>query len=78
MRPASWDDAELLQILGQSQMDRLRDDVALLDTAGTPFDREGFLAGQITPVFFGSAMTNCGLEPLLDHFVDLAPARARA
>jgi peptide chain release factor 3 len=74
MRKADWDDAELLEILGQSQMDRLRDDVALLDTAGTPFDRESFLAGQITPVFFGSAMTNCGLEPLLDHFVDLAPA----
>ena len=74
MREANWDDARLLEVLGQSQMDRLRDDVALLETAGTPFDRERFLAGQITPVFFGSAMTNCGLEPLLDHFVDLAPA----
>ncbi len=45
----------------------------LLETAGTGFDREQFLAGQLTPVFFGSAMTNCGLDPLLDHFVDLAP-----
>jgi peptide chain release factor 3 len=74
MRQANWDDAELLEVLGKSQLQRLRDEVALLETAGTPFDRERFLAGQITPVFFGSAMTNCGLEPLLDHFVDLAPA----
>ena len=41
-------------------------------TAGNPFDPQAFQAGQVTPVFFGSAMNNFGLEPFLDHFVDLA------
>ena len=39
----------------------------------TPFDREIFQRGEVTPVFFGSAMTNFGVEPFLDHFVELAP-----
>jgi len=46
MRQANWDDGELLKILGKSQLQRLRDEVSLLETAGTPFDREGFLAGR--------------------------------
>ncbi len=41
--------------------------------AGAPFDLERFLAGQLSPVFFGSAMTNFGIEPFLDRFVELAP-----
>ncbi len=73
MRPAAWDDAEMLATAGAAAVERAREDLALLDSAGDPFDREQFLAGQMTPVFFGSAMTNCGLDPLLDHFVDLAP-----
>ena len=45
----------------------------------TPSTASASWPGKLTPVFFGSAMTNCGLEPLLEHFVELAPrARARA
>jgi peptide chain release factor 3 len=74
MRPTDWTDPELQATVGSTEIARLRDELQLLETAGTPFDREAFLSGQMTPVFFGSAMTNCGLTPLLDHFVKLAPA----
>ncbi len=40
---------------------------------GTPFDLEEYRAGLQTPVFFGSALTNFGLEPFLQALVDLAP-----
>jgi len=51
----------------------LRDEVDLLDTAGETFSRERFLNGEMTPVFFGSALTNFGVEPFLNTFLDLAP-----
>jgi peptide chain release factor 3 len=49
------------------------DDLELLETAGNKFDYDAFLAGKITPVFFGSALTNFGVEPFFDNFVRLAP-----
>jgi peptide chain release factor 3 len=48
-------------------------DLELLDVAGNPFLREDFLRGEVTPVFFASALTNFGIESFLDAFVDLAP-----
>ncbi|MGD0836049.1 MAG: peptide chain release factor 3 [Polyangia bacterium] len=74
MCATAWDAPALVERVGAHRLARARDEAALLATAGNPFGRDQFLAGQITPVFFGSAMTNCGLEPLLDHFVELAPA----
>ena len=73
MHEGEWDDADLVAWVGANRLNKAREDLELLETAGTAFDREKFLAGQMTPVFFGSAMTNCGLAPLLDKFVDLAP-----
>ncbi|MBM4389630.1 MAG: peptide chain release factor 3 [Deltaproteobacteria bacterium] len=52
---------------------KLHDDVELLDVAGEGYDPERFLAGRQTPVFFGSALTNFGVEPFLDAMVDMAP-----
>lgn len=52
---------------------RLHEDLELLDGAGEPFDGTRFLAGKQTPVFFGSALTNFGVEPFLTAMVDLAP-----
>jgi peptide chain release factor 3 len=48
----------------------------LLDGVGVDFDGKAFLAGECTPVFFGSALTNFGVRPLLDAVVDLVPAPA--
>lgn len=49
------------------------EELELLELAGNAFDREKFLAGQITPVFFASALTNFGVEPFFDAFINLAP-----
>ena len=48
-------------------------DLELLEIAGNPFSREQFLQGEVTPVFFASALTNFGIESFLDAFVNLAP-----
>jgi peptide chain release factor 3 len=78
VREATWDDEEVVETLGETGLARTRDEIALLETAGNPFDAERFSAGEVTPVFFGSAMNNFGLEPFLDRFVDLAqPPRPR-
>jgi peptide chain release factor 3 len=48
--------------------------IALLDALGSDLDVESFLAGESTPVFVGSALTNFGVRHLLDAVIDLAPA----
>src|SRR6266446_1392553 len=52
---------------------RMVEELAMLDGAGAGFDHEAVLAGQLTPVFFGSAVNNFGVQLLLDSFLELAP-----
>ncbi|MCL1854297.1 MAG: peptide chain release factor 3 [Clostridia bacterium] len=52
---------------------RLRDEIELLDVAGDSFDREAVRNGQLTPLFFGSAVTNFGVEPFLEAFLSVTP-----
>ncbi len=52
------------------------DELELLDGAGGELDRKAFLAGESSPTFFGSALTNFGVGALLDAVADLAPAPA--
>ncbi|MBF0198717.1 MAG: peptide chain release factor 3 [Planctomycetes bacterium] len=59
--------------LSSEVIENLKEEIELLDEAGNTFTQEDFLAGKITPVFFGSAMINYGVEPLFDAFIDLAP-----
>ena len=47
------------------------EDVELLDIAGDEFDLEKVRKGELTPVFFGSALTNFGVEPFLNDFLKL-------
>src|SRR5437899_1998710 len=54
--------------------ERMVDELAMLDGAGAGFDHAAVLAGQLTPVFFGSAVNNFGVQLLLDSFLELAPA----
>lgn len=70
---AGIDDPSLESLIGEQPCQDLRDEVELLTGAGDGFERERFLTGQITPVFFGSALTNFGVEPFLRAFRDLAP-----
>ncbi|QDV33736.1 peptide chain release factor 3 [Tautonia plasticadhaerens] len=51
----------------------LLDEIALLDGAGEPFDPGRFLRAEVTPVLFGSALTNYGVEAFLDAFLSLSP-----
>ncbi len=73
---ASVDDPQLESLLGSSYCADLQNDIELLDIAGDAFDLKRFLAGQITPIFFGSALTNFGVESFLRYFLELAPAPA--
>ncbi len=73
VRVTSPDDPSLAAVIGQDLQQVLLDDLSLLEGAGTGFDREAFLQGRQSPVFFGSAVTNFGVQLFLDTFIDLAP-----
>ena len=67
------DDERLHELVDEHGYARFREGIELLDGAGESFDREAMLEGKITPVFFGSAVTNFGVRPFLDAFVEMAP-----
>ncbi|HEX9626128.1 MAG TPA: peptide chain release factor 3, partial [Acidiferrobacterales bacterium] len=67
------DNPRLDELLGD-QAAELRAEVELVRGASHAFDRDAYLAGTQTPVFFGSAINNFGVQELLDMFVDIAPA----
>ncbi len=73
MQLADIDDPALERSIGAHAYRELLDSLELLHGAGTEFDRDAFRQGEMTPVFFGSALTNFGIEPFLDRFVELAP-----
>ncbi|MEG0863771.1 MAG: peptide chain release factor 3 [Clostridia bacterium] len=52
---------------------RLADEIELLDEAGDAFDKQAVLDGRLTPLFFGSAVTNFGVEPFLEAFLSITP-----
>ncbi|MBI5451759.1 MAG: peptide chain release factor 3 [Gammaproteobacteria bacterium] len=56
-----------------SLVDEFRDEIELVRGASHPFDRSAYLRGELTPVFFGSAINNFGIRELLDAFVEYAP-----
>jgi peptide chain release factor 3 len=56
-----------------SASSQVLEELELINMAGNTFDRERFLRGEVTPVFFASALTNFGVEPFFDAFIDLAP-----
>ena len=64
-------DEKFREILGEGLHDKLMEDIELLDIAGDEFDVEKVRAGELTPVFFGSALTNFGVEPFLEHFLEM-------
>src|SRR3989344_4027319 len=53
--------------------DQLLEELDLLEMAGNAFSQDAFLRGEVTPVFFASALTNFGVEPFFDAFIHLAP-----
>ena len=65
------DDPDLDSKLFYGQKDQLFEDIELIDGAGNDFDIELVRKGELTPVFFGSALTNFGVEPFLQEFLEL-------
>lgn len=70
----SIDDPALALRIGEQVLADLRDELELVQGASHPFNAEDYLAGKQTPVFFGSAVNNFGVQLLLDFFVEHAPA----
>ena len=67
------DNPRLDEVLGGAAQE-LRDEIELVQGASHEFDIEEYLAGRLTPVYFGSAINNFGVQELLDDFVEQAPA----
>ena len=67
----SIDDPSLKDVIGESFYNQLIDEIELLDGASAEFDLEQVSNGELSPVFFGSALTNFGVETFLQHFLQM-------
>ena len=69
----AWDDNEaaVKEAIGDEFYEKLNEDIELMDMAGASFDLDMVRAGKLTPVFFGSALTNFGVEIFLKHFLKM-------
>ena len=65
--------AKLDEFLGKELAQEAREEIELITGTTNPFDINDFLEGKQTPVFFGSAINNFGIENLLDGFIQYAP-----
>ncbi len=66
------DNPQLDEVLG-TQAEELREEIELVQGASHSFDKDAYLRGELSPVFFGSAINNFGVQELLDYFVEYAP-----
>ena len=72
------DDPALSEFIGEDARENLLSEIELLDGASAEFDQEKVSAGQLSPVFFGSALTNFGVEIFLKYFLEMTtPPLAR-
>ena len=65
------DTDKLVSVIGQAAADKLMEEIELLDGASAEFDLDEVRSGNLTPVFFGSALTNFGVEDFLQHFLKM-------
>ncbi len=68
------DDPKIDELLPAEQAAKLREDIAMVRGLCPPFDREAYLEGSLTPVFFGSAVNNFGVQELLGGIGGFAPS----
>jgi peptide chain release factor 3 len=69
----SVDDPVFRELLGEPYYSRLIEEIELLDIAGDNFDLKKISKGELTPLFFGSAITNFGVEPFFMDFLNMSP-----
>jgi peptide chain release factor 3 len=67
------EDSNIKEIIGEDLHEKLLEEIELIEEAGEEFDLEKIKNGELTPVFFGSALTNFGVEPFLNEFLKLTP-----
>lgn len=67
------DKEKMVELIGENAAKELCDQVELLDMASYEFDLEKVLCGKLSPVFFGSALNNFGVQPFLESFLRLTP-----
>ena len=60
--------------LGEALAEELREETTMIREVYPEFNREDYLTGDLSPVFFGSAINNFGVKEMLDCFVDIAPS----
>ncbi len=65
------EDEALTAFIGKSAKDQLEEEIELLEGAGAEFDQEAVSRGELSPVFFGSALTNFGVEIFLKYFLEM-------
>ena len=65
------DEDAILAHIGEENKEHLMEEIELLDGASEEFDLEAVQSGDLTPVFFGSALTNFGVEIFLQHFLKM-------
>jgi peptide chain release factor 3 len=68
------DDPELEEFIGEEAAEELREELTMIREVYPDFDRDKYLKGEQSPVFFGSAINNFGVREMLDAFVEMAPA----
>jgi len=66
------DDPRLVELIEPDVYQQFKDELELVEEVGSELDLDAVLAGDLTPVFFGSAMTNFGVQLFLDAFLDYA------
>lgn len=71
VRKIAIDDSETGSLITPEQKEKLSEEIELLDGAGAEFDQELVSKGELSPVFFGSALTNFGVETFLKHFLQM-------
>ncbi len=67
-------DDELEEIIGEKPAEELREELEMVEGVYDAFNRDAYLAGDVAPVFFGSAVNNFGVKELLDTFCEISPS----
>ena len=65
-------DPSLEELIGSNNREQILEDIELLDGASEEFDLDAVHRGKLSPVFFGSALTNFGVEPFLENFLEMS------
>ncbi|WP_156321162.1 peptide chain release factor 3 [Bacillus sp. JCM 19041] len=69
------DDPKLDDVIQDEQLvSQFREELELLDVAGDAYDKDRIDRGDLTPIFFGSAISSFGVQTFLEHYLNLSPA----